>query len=191
MIAVTAPQPSSSARLDRPIPAFSIAPPDRYSNWFTSQPDAELDLWIRSPSAPAPGRVGALERWIEPKPNEVVLGRRPAQGSGKYSPVAEYLRARLRDPVYTEAARAGRVWVALARSGWLGEWAAEKSMSGFVRQAAIPVRALPEIAVLASGYVPEAIAHLCGLLHGRAAASPDLAERMSLYAAIHRIGSAP
>jgi hypothetical protein len=123
-----------------------------------------LDLWIRSPCAPIDERVAALERWVARRPNRVVFGSVPAENAGKYSPVGEYLRASLTDQAHLEAPHSGTVWIALAWSGGLGEWTAEKGVSSFTRSAALPAEVLPQVAAAAPRYLPEAKAHLCALL---------------------------
>lgn len=163
---------------------------DKFSRWFQHEP-LDLDRWIRSPCAPTWERLLALEHWIWLHPNQEVLGRVKRRRDGKYSPVAEYLRARLRDPVFTSRSNSNAVWIALARSGWLGEQGPEKSMSPFYGSAEIMIDALPQVAAAATPYVRVARAHLCSLLHSHADATTDLSERFALYGCIHGVMSAP
>jgi hypothetical protein len=164
--------------------AWEAAPTDRYSAWFRPEMDG-LDRWIRSPAAPAAERADAMEQWVAARPNRVVLGE--ARQAGKYSQVAEYLRARLTERVYLSGPESGRVWIALARSGWLGEWAAEKSLSTFARHAGVTAEVLPHVAEAATRYVPQARTRLCEILHARAEREYDVTVRLALYGAISQV----
>jgi hypothetical protein len=170
--------------------AWKAAPPDRFSAWFRSDIEGS-DRWIRSSDAPAEERVAALEQWIQRHPNPVTLGQLSPKRAGKYSPVAEYLRARLQDEAFLRAPFSGVVWLALARSGWLGEWALEKSISVFTRHAEIPHGVLPHVAAAVTLYVPAAREHLCAVLHSRAERAISPEERLAIYGCIHQVMSAP
>jgi hypothetical protein len=82
------------------------------------------------------------------------------------------------------------LWIALARSAWLGEWTAEKGVSSFTRSAAIPPDVPPHVGAAAAQYIPEAREHLCDLLHGRAEQAANVAERLALFAAISQVSAA-
>jgi len=169
---------------------WEVAPADKYTGWTQWNDKIGLDRWIRSPAAPPTERIDALERWLADRPNRYVLGEWQGE-RGKYSPVAEHLRARLADPVFRTMPLAERVWIALARSGWLGEHSAEKSVSDFTRRAELPIDALPRVsAEAAAAYIPSAREHLWSIFHDRAESTGDLAERLALYGSIHRLRSA-
>jgi len=163
---------------------WKAAPPDRFSPWRAGRYDS-LDRWIRSPAAPVEERIAALEKWVSTRPHRAVLGE--ARASRMYSPVAGFLRARLVDPAYLSAPESGKVWIVLARSGWLGEWGVEKGLGAFIRSAQVTAEVLSHVAAAATRYVPQARTHLCGILHERAATETDVVVRVALYGVIGQV----